>query len=154
MVKGPASVLYGHSALGGIINLVRKEPTLDTRYNYSVSSGSYNTVRTQAGAGGPITDKLRYRVDFGTTRADGFRDFGTKTQNGSLTLHYTPNASDRLELSIGGNNDLYDTDTGIPVMEDGSSSPPAELPEMVRFSILKTATSPSLACVRKENGLH
>ena len=63
------------------------------RYNYSVSSGSYNTVRTQAGAGGPITDKLRYRVDF-----------GTKTQNGSLTLHYTPNASDRLELSIGGNN--------------------------------------------------
>lgn len=143
MVKGPASVLYGHSALGGIINLVRKEPTLDTRYNYSVSSGSYNTVRTQAGAGGPITDKLRYRVDF-----------GTKTQNGSLTLHYTPNASDRLELSIGGNNDLYDTDTGIPVLEDGSSSPPAELPEMVRFSILKTATSPSLACVRKENGLH
>ncbi|MDE2736291.1 MAG: TonB-dependent receptor [Gemmatimonadota bacterium] len=132
VVKGPASVLYGHSALGGIINLVRKEPTLDTRYNYSVSSGSYNTVRTQAGAGGPITDKLRYRVDFGTTRADGFRDFGTKTQNGSLTLHYTPNASDRLELSIGGNNDLYDTDTGIPVLEDGSF--PTQMDVTTRFN--------------------
>ena len=120
VVKGPVSVLFGHSALGGIINLVRKKPTFDTRYNYSISGGSYNTVRTQAGAGGSITDKLRYRVDFGTTRADGFRDFGTETRNGSLTLQYTPNATDRLELSIGGNNDMYDTDTGVPVLEDGS----------------------------------
>ena len=120
VVKGPASVLFGHSALGGIINTVRKTPTFDTRYNYSISSGSYNTVRTQMGAGGPITDKLRYRVDFGTTSTDGFRDFGTETRNGSLTLHYTPNATDRLELSVGGNNDMYDTDTGVPVLEDGS----------------------------------
>ena len=75
MVKGPASVLFGHS---GVLNLVRKKPTFDTRYNYSVSGGSNNTVRTQAGAGGPITDKLRYRVDFGTT--NGFRDFGNETR--------------------------------------------------------------------------
>ena len=132
VVKGPASVLFGHSALGGIINLVRKEPTFDKRSNYSISSGSYNTVRTQVGAGGPVTDKLRYRVDFGTTRVDGFRNFGTETQNGSLTLHYTPSASDRLELSIGGNNDMYDTDTGIPVLDDGSF--PARLEVTTRFN--------------------
>ena len=120
VLKGPASVLLGHSALGGVINLVHKKPSNIQTGEFKVSYGSYNTVNMQGGIGGPINDKLTYRADFGTTRTDGWRDFGIETNNGSVVFNYEISEKDNLEVSFQANNDLYDTDTGIPVAEDGS----------------------------------
>lgn len=120
VLKGPASVLLGHSALGGVINLVHKKPSNIQTGEFKVSYGSYNTVNMQGGIGGPISDKLTYRADFGTTRTDGWRDFGIETNNGSVVFNYEISEKDDLEVSFQANNDLYDTDTGIPVAEDGS----------------------------------
>ena len=66
-----------------------------------------------------MTDQLRYRVDLGMTRTDGWRDFGVATNNGAITLDYTPTKKSHLELAFQANDDLYDTDTGIPVDENG-----------------------------------
>ena len=43
VLKGPASVLLGHSALGGVINLVRKKPTDTKTAEFKTTYGSYNT---------------------------------------------------------------------------------------------------------------
>jgi iron complex outermembrane recepter protein len=57
VLKGPASVLYGHSALGGVINVIRKKATVEPVYNFSSSYGSFNSKKVTVGAGGAITKK-------------------------------------------------------------------------------------------------
>lgn len=120
VIKGPSSVLYGHSALGGIINVVRKKPTSFNTYNLSASYGSFNSKKIYAGSGGPITDDLSYRVDLGLTETDGWRDFGQRTANAYFAFDYQLSNTDQLDFRVGLNKDKYDTDTGIPVLEDGS----------------------------------
>ncbi|SHN40404.1 TonB-dependent receptor [Chitinophaga sp. CF418] len=123
VLKGPASVLFGHSALGGIINIVRKRPTAGFKADFSASYGSFNTRRIRAGAGGAINDKLRYRVDFGMSDTEGYRHSGSNTNNGYLALEYTPTSKDQFYLTIGANKDIYDTDAGIPMLEGSKVAP-------------------------------
>lgn len=123
VLKGPASVLFGHSALGGIINIVRKRPTAGFKADFSASYGTFNTRRIRAGAGGAISDELRYRVDFGMSDTDGYRRSGSNTNNGYLALEYTPTDKDQLYLTIGANKDMYDTDAGIPMLEGSKLAP-------------------------------
>ena len=52
-------------------------------------------------------------------RTDG-RDFGVATNNGTATFNYSPTKKDNIEISLQANNDIYDTDTGIPVDENGN----------------------------------
>ena len=56
-LKGPASVLYGHSAVGGILNIVRKQPSKQFHANFYSSYGSWNTNKMIVGAGGKINVK-------------------------------------------------------------------------------------------------
>lgn len=132
VLKGPASVLFGHSALGGIINIVRKQPTKEFKADFSAAYGSFNTRRMRAGAGGSISDKLRYRVDFGISETAGYRHFGTSTNNGYLALEYTPSSKDYFLLSIGANRDVYDTESGIPMLP--GSKVPAGLNVNTRYN--------------------
>ncbi|WP_103863511.1 TonB-dependent receptor [Aquimarina sp. I32.4] len=120
VLKGPAGVLYGHSALGGIINIVRKKPSYTQKANFKSTYGSFDTYNIEGGVGGPISDKLRYRVDLGMTRTSGWRDYGVATNNGSLMLDFTPSTKDELSFYFQTNSDVYDTDTGIPVDEDSN----------------------------------
>jgi iron complex outermembrane receptor protein len=123
VLKGPASVLFGHSALGGIINLVRKRPSSEQKADFSASYGSFNTRRMRAGAGGAISKQLFYRVDVGFSATDGYRKSGMNTNNAYLALEYTPTHRDNFYFTIGANKDKYDTDAGIPVLEGGKIAP-------------------------------
>lgn len=123
VLKGPASVLFGHSALGGIINLVRKRPTREQRADFSATYGSFNTRRMRAGAGGPLSGTLSYRVDVGFSETDGYRQSGVNTNNAYLALEYTPTARDNFYFTVGANKDKYDTDAGIPMLEGGRLAP-------------------------------
>lgn len=123
VLKGPASVLFGHSALGGIINIVRKRPTADTKADFSATYGSFNMRRMRAGAGGSLSQQLRYRVDFGVSATDGYRQSAVSTNNAYLALEYTPSTKDYIYLTVGANNDRYATDTGIPTLPGGAIAP-------------------------------
>lgn len=123
VLKGPASVLFGHSALGGIINLVRKRPTQEQKAEFSATYGSYNTRRMRAGAGGAISKNLSYRVDMGLSATDGYRDAGVQTNNAYLALNYDLSPRDNFYLTIGANDDKYKTDAGIPMLEGGKVAP-------------------------------
>lgn len=127
VLKGPASVLFGHSALGGIINIVRKQPSFQTKADFMASYGSFDTRRLRAGVGGPVTNKLRYRIDFGISETDGYRKSETNTNNAYMALEYTPNAKDDFYLTVGLNDDFYSTDTGLPVLTGSVAVPSMNL---------------------------
>ncbi|PKP08031.1 MAG: TonB-dependent receptor [Bacteroidetes bacterium HGW-Bacteroidetes-4] len=52
VIRGPASTLYGSNAMGGVINIITKEQTIDGHSaNASLQFGSYNTFKIATGGG-------------------------------------------------------------------------------------------------------
>lgn len=73
ILKGPASVLYGSSPPGGLINLVSKRPQSEASGEISASIGNKNLYEGMIDATGPLDDegKFLYRfIGLGRT-ADG-----------------------------------------------------------------------------------
>lgn len=87
VLTGPASVLYGQGALGGAVNVIMRKPnTTRTEAQSEIGYGSQNTFHAAAGVGGPINDRLSYRVDASYRRSDGYVDRGNSD---SLALSAT-----------------------------------------------------------------
>jgi len=120
VLKGPSSVMFGHSALGGIINIRRKQPTDYFKGDFAATYGSFDTKNMSVGAGGPISKNLSFRTDLGTGQSSGFRGLGSKYTNGYFSLKYTPAKKHTLQFNIQGNDDFYSTDAGVPVLQDGT----------------------------------
>ncbi|MEW5931681.1 MAG: TonB-dependent receptor [Gemmatimonadota bacterium] len=66
VLKGPASSLYGSSAMGGAVNLITRRSTGAFGGSASLAYGSWQTLDLSARAGGAITPRLD--ADFGVTR--------------------------------------------------------------------------------------
>lgn len=64
VLKGPASALYGSSAMGGVINIITKKSKGDIHGNVFAEYGSYETSKIGASAGGNITNKLDFDLSF------------------------------------------------------------------------------------------
>ncbi|MBR8653599.1 TonB-dependent siderophore receptor [Achromobacter sp. Marseille-Q0513] len=64
LLKGPASILYGQAAPGGIINLVTKLPTAEPLRELELQAGSWNKKQIAADFGGPLSEdgRVRYRL--------------------------------------------------------------------------------------------
>ncbi len=92
VLSGPASVLYGQGALGGAVNvLMRKPDTQRTHVEGEIGYGSQDSFHLAAGAGGPITERLSYRIDGSYRRSDGFVDRGQSRSHAvSGTLRWAP----------------------------------------------------------------
>lgn len=73
VLKGPASVLYGQGAVGGIINVITKEPKFgDPSFNALASYGSFGTYSIGAGANFQLNEKMAFRIDGSRTASDGW----------------------------------------------------------------------------------
>jgi iron complex outermembrane receptor protein len=64
LLKGPASILYGQAAPGGIINLVSKRPTAEPFREIEVQAGSWDRRQGAVDLGGPLSEdgRVRYRL--------------------------------------------------------------------------------------------
>lgn len=100
VLRGPASVLYGHGAIGGAVNVISKKPNTDrAEVEAEAAYGSQNSWRIGVGAGGPVNDLIAYRVDVSRTRSDGWVDRGgSKGLSVSGTLEFRP--SDTLTITL------------------------------------------------------
>ncbi len=73
VLKGPASVLYGQGAVGGIVNVITKDPTFGpATFNSMVSGGSFGTVNFGVGGNARIGSDAAVRLDVSRTASDGF----------------------------------------------------------------------------------
>lgn len=89
MLRGPASVLYGSNAMGGVINIVTRKMQEDgIRTNINIGAGSYGSIQTEA------TNRIR-KGRFSSTvtasynRTDGHRaDMAFEQYGGYAKLGY------------------------------------------------------------------
>ena len=89
VVRGPASVLYGSNAMGGVINIVtRKQREEGIRTDLQAAYGSYNTLQTE------LSNRIRKGrftsvVTGSYNRTDGHRaDMGFEQYGGYAKLGY------------------------------------------------------------------
>lgn len=100
VLSGPASVLYGQGAMGAAVNVIMRKPNSSrTEIEAEAGYGSQNTAHIAAGAGGPLGDRLSYRVDASYRRSDGYVDRGDSHSFAlSGTLRWAPTSALALTL--------------------------------------------------------
>ncbi|EIP98574.1 outer membrane receptor protein [Opitutaceae bacterium TAV1] len=106
IIKGPGSAVYGPQGQGpgGYVNLVSKAPyfdaqhtTLTTTLGYWTSGRSYFNPEVQLDTGGPLGDKLAYRVSYLSRYGDGYYlNTDNETQDIYAALTWKP--TDRLTI--------------------------------------------------------
>lgn len=108
VLHGPASVLYGQTYPGGLVNLVSKKPTDETFGEVKAMVGSHNLAGTAFDFGGPApsTDAFLYRLT-GTFRNGDTQVDGTKERRFSIAPAFTwqPDADTTLTLLSSYQND-------------------------------------------------
>lgn len=114
LLKGPASVLYGHSAVGGILNIVRKAPSERPTVNARLAYGSFENKEATLGMGGKLVGPVNYYANVNYADQEGWRDNGNRRFSGYLALSAQITPDDRLEIRSGFNRDFYGTEIGLP----------------------------------------
>lgn len=89
VLRGPASVLYGSNAMGGVINIVTRQPEGDGfKGRFHTGYGSYNTLETEAG-GMLKSGRFSANVSASYNRTDGHREnMGFSQYGGYAKLGY------------------------------------------------------------------
>jgi iron complex outermembrane recepter protein len=64
ILRGPQGTEGGRNTLGGLANIVEKEPTPDFHEEGRIGYTNYDDLYAQASASGPITDQLRFRLAY------------------------------------------------------------------------------------------
>jgi iron complex outermembrane receptor protein len=87
IVKGPASVLYGNSTPGGLINLSSKLPEATAFQRLELAAGNYDSQRLDVDINRPLDEDgvWLFRLMSGAQRADGFTQ---RTEN--ERKHFSP----------------------------------------------------------------
>lgn len=114
LIKGPQSVLYGTSAVGGVVNVVRKAPTAEAQGFSKLAYGSWNNINATIGYGGKFIGPFNYLAMVNYQHTDGWRDNERSRRSGYLTIAGNMTEKDELTFRLGGQSDTYATEIGLP----------------------------------------
>lgn len=89
VIRGPASILYGSNAMGGVINIITRRQLQEGIHGQArVSYGSFNTQKYMASAGYK-KDRFSSFVSLNHDQTDGHREHSEfKINNGYVKLAY------------------------------------------------------------------
>lgn len=75
VLMGPASVLYGSMQPGAVVNIVTKQPLDAFHFAVEAGFGSYNDQRYSIDVGGPLSDRVRARLNAEWRDRESFLDY-------------------------------------------------------------------------------
>ncbi|WP_158938000.1 TonB-dependent siderophore receptor [Burkholderia sp. S171] len=104
VLRGPASVLYGEGAVGGVVNVVPKQPQRDYATTVQLGIGTEGQKRVALDTTGALGPMLSYRFYVSDNRSDGWVDRGeshTTALGGALKLDVSPRLSFTLDFDYG-----------------------------------------------------
>ncbi len=105
VLRGPASVLYGDGAIGGVINVVPKKPVAAPITAARAALGSDGVKRLAFDSGGPIGESVFYRLNVSGNQANGWLrqngDFANLAVSGSVLYQATPDLAFTLSHDYG-----------------------------------------------------
>jgi outer membrane cobalamin receptor len=118
VIRGPASILYGSNAMGGVINIITKEQTKEGfGANARIMYGSYNTQKYMANAGFKKKG-FTLLASFNHDHTDGHRDSSDFTiNNGYVDLGYEINSN----FNVKANFSLANFDATDPGQETANA---------------------------------
>ena len=126
VVRGPATLMYGANAVGGLVNIITEEiptrPVTDPEGNFTFDLGS--AARQAAAAGSVHAGNGTFAVTLG---GGGGRSGDVNTPAGEVVNSQSRNGFGNVGVSwtgargyFGGSYGYDDTKYGIPVVEDGT----------------------------------
>jgi iron complex outermembrane receptor protein len=124
VLKGPSSALYGGSALGATVNLIRKKPSAVPSYDAMAAFGQWQTGRGAFGATGRLgNDAALYRFDVGAEGREGYRHDNAKRVTITPSLAWRLGANNQINAYYTFNRDQFGGDAGLPVVDTGLGVP-------------------------------
>lgn len=124
VLRGPASVLYGSNAMGGVINIVTRQLHEEgVKTNVNLGYGSFNTLQSE------VTNRIRKGrftslISGSYNRTDGHRsDMGFEQYGGYAKLGYrvTDNWNLRGDVNVTHFNASYPGPVSAPLLDGGQS---------------------------------
>ncbi len=120
VLRGPASLLYGSNAMGGVVNIVTRSMNTDgSRAYVNLGAGSWGTFQSEAGYG-MRRGKLRINANAQYNRSDNHRPhMGFEQYGGFAKVQYDLNVNWRLfaDADITHFNASYPGTVTAPVLE-------------------------------------
>lgn len=105
VLRGPASVVHGDGAIGGVVNVVPKKPSRGPiGHKVQVRLGTRAERAVAFGSGGSASEHVSYRVDANADRSDGWVDRGQhsgRTFSGAIQWEAAPSFDLKLSHSQG-----------------------------------------------------
>ncbi len=100
VTEGPASVLYGSNAMGGVVEIDPIQPPRENETRLSASLGSFVTGQYRLSNGGTL-GRFFYEVTGGVSHTDGDRDY-SHFREGDGSVSFGDNFSDHWKASVDG----------------------------------------------------
>lgn len=116
VLKGANALLFGRGGGGGVINRVRKAPTLSSALaSANASVGSFGNFALAADLDQPLSQTIGARLNGTYEEFDNHRqDFHGRFIGVNPTLAFAPSADTRIDLSYNYDDDRRIADRGIP----------------------------------------
>ncbi|MGD1951889.1 MAG: TonB-dependent siderophore receptor [Leptolyngbyaceae cyanobacterium] len=115
VLKGPASVLFGQGPLGGVVNVITKQPLREPFYEVSSSAGSFNDYRGALDFSGPLNESgsALYRLNAAYREFDNFLDFD-EGREFSVAPNFTFNLGPDTDFTVEGDANILERNMQQP----------------------------------------
>jgi len=123
VIKGPASAVYGSSAIGGVVNVITKSPSKKPKTTIESSFGTFQTIHESLSNSAKIND-FGYYFNYSYDSSLGNRD---------NSQYRSDNWTAKVDYKVGDDNKIY-FNTGY-FQDKGGTPGPIEAPTLDSFQL-------------------